>query len=165
MCVCVCLCVCLCLCVSYLSGSVVSRNARLTVDARCVVPATQADPAPSVFAVDVQAERRVGRRLVEGALLRLPVAVTLCKTKTSLSPASASSVPNTGHEATRGRSPNPFTLRVWRNTQILFCGEQPEGHTLTTGFISRLQRRGFFSFRLCCPLPVVVSGGGGGPGH
>lgn len=61
----------------YLSRSVESTSTRLTVDSSCVVPAADADSAPSSLTVDVQAERQVRHRLVEVALVRLPVAVTL----------------------------------------------------------------------------------------
>ena len=56
---------------------VVARAAVLTVDARGVVAAADADSPPSALARGVQAERQVGHRLVEVAVVGLAVAVAL----------------------------------------------------------------------------------------
>lgn len=61
----------------HLSRSVVSRDAGLTVDSRGVVPATNANTAPSALAVSVQTEGQVGHCLVKVTLLCFMVTVTL----------------------------------------------------------------------------------------
>lgn len=61
----------------YLKRSVVSCHTALTVDTICVVTATDTDSAPSVLAVDVQAESLICYSLIEVAFFCFPVAVTL----------------------------------------------------------------------------------------
>lgn len=57
--------------------SVISRDAGLTVDAIRVVTTANADSAPSVLAVGVQAEGQVCYRVIIVARLCFAVAVTL----------------------------------------------------------------------------------------
>lgn len=64
-------------CPSYLCRSVVSRYTTLTVDPGCVAATADANSASSVLALDVQAERQIGHRLVKVAFICLAVAVTL----------------------------------------------------------------------------------------
>lgn len=65
--------------VTYVSRSVESRNAALTVNASRVVTAAYADSAPFVLTVNVQAERQICHCLIKVAFFCLTVAVTLWK--------------------------------------------------------------------------------------